>query len=263
MLQVDYHEEFRFVSIKHIFAPHEIVEDEIKLWTYYLERQKLELKDPSYIFLPQTGDDEERNSNVGTDNIRIIRWEWTYNQRCHKLMDMSTRLDDYDEVGIISIDGVPVAHNRNTDLHIINGVYPDCSAFCSRINYFAILRTNLRKEGRSFYTPGIKEFRDSENGQQAIELCKRSEDFFELRLENVEKEQCRLRDLYLSEFTFMFTKHDGVYYRSRKESYGPTIKEWTVDTVIGKENIALRIGYYPKRDSNNKLDTHISYKFIK
>lgn len=273
---VDYHEEFRLISSRYLMSIDDITPEEIQLWMEHIKNEGYKVDDPREFFDPAIGDELTFvNEEVNTDELRVRHWLWTCRKgknegETHELIDINSWPGD-NECGIIAIDGVTVINNGNCHLQFkensSNSLYSD---FELRLPFFQELRTNLDEEDEDegeendSVLMSIKEFRESEYGKQAIEIEKAGSQLYSERLNTITTENNRLKALYVSEFSFMYTKFDGSYWTDAYVDK-PSVH------MVSPENVAEQIGYqfviYPfdRFDFNNTYpDTNpIFYKFVK
>ena len=262
--QIDYSQEFRLTSVKYMFRVEDITPEEAKLWMYHLADEGFKINEPHEIFIDFLKDYDNR-----TDELRVRYWTW----KCggdqgkeYKLVDMNSWPGD-NESGIISIDGIPLIGNGDAQLNIRDdGICPE---FQDRLQFFETLRISLGEnvpEDR-LNIPGIKVFRESELGQQAMRLNDMAWEKYRNEKIVVEEEQKRLQGLYLHEFTFMCKKKEGVYrgLLCGKEGEGREGEGREDDKVviICPGDVAIKLGYKLKDGPMYCDNTDITYTFIK
>lgn len=263
--EVDYHKEFRLTSSKCLIRFEDASSEETALWIDHLAKEGFILHDPREIFEPFWG--EERtylNEDVGTNELRVRRWKWICGgnnkneeeNEAYELVDMNAWPGD-NESGVITLDSKLLLENSDTNLQFRENC--DHADFALRLPFFSALRTSLHQGENyiDFNVVGIRAFRESKHGKEAMEIERQSCRLSNARREVITNEHEQLKNLHQHEFTFLYAKFDGTQKKMRGGWGGG------ITRITSTENVAAQIGYIPKVGFEGKMADHIDYRFFK
>jgi len=195
---MSYQNEFKLVSCKYIFRRDDATDEELIPYKLFLERDGATINNLCELFTPFIGEEKTYlNEDIGTDELRIIKWLWTTNEKEYELLDINAWLDDI-ESGIICIkdnttgEFHPLCDNNDNDLSLnYNTLYDEI--FRVRLEFFGYIRESLSFNEDDVYS-------DMEGIEESISIQHDAWKVYKESYDSIIEEHERLKDLYLQEF---------------------------------------------------------------
>lgn len=188
-----YHSEFKLLSCKDIYRIDDMSDDEIKWWKFHLENIHdglfTPIDNPKEFFTPFEGENcEFLNENIGTDQLRIRRWQWIdSDNKEYIILDMNNWPGE-NEYGLIILDNIHILNNNDQWLTKVT----DLSDFKDRLDFFTKLRSDIEFEDDNAddnTTKNMKSFVESDNGKKSIIIQKEAEEKYRFDIKNIYDEQ--------------------------------------------------------------------------